>query len=63
VERTPGHLRSSQGLVIWVYHPSGLSAWAASAGTHLTPDQGGTATAVQFCDAVEAALRRPHNSA
>jgi isocitrate/isopropylmalate dehydrogenase len=25
-------------------------------GTHLTPDQGGTATATQFCAAVEAAL-------
>jgi isocitrate/isopropylmalate dehydrogenase len=30
-----------------------------AAGTHLTPDQGGTATAVQFCDAVEAAPGRP----
>jgi isocitrate/isopropylmalate dehydrogenase len=32
-------------------------------GAHLTPDQGGTASAVQFCDAVEAALRRPPTSA
>jgi isocitrate/isopropylmalate dehydrogenase len=34
-----------------------------AAGTHLTPDQGGTASSVQFCEAVEAALRRPPTSA
>jgi tartrate dehydrogenase/decarboxylase/D-malate dehydrogenase len=27
------------------------------AGAHLTPDQGGTATSVEFCTAVRAALR------
>jgi hypothetical protein len=34
-----------------------------AAGSNLTPDQGGTATAVQFCDAVEAALCQPPTSA